>query len=111
MADHVQVMTTVDSAEQAAALARGIVERRLAACAQIVGPIRSHYRWQGKVEEAEEWQLLIKTTAGRYSDVAAYLAANHGYDTPEIIAVPIVAGSAEYLGWVNAETSPADASA
>ena len=56
MADHVQVMTTVDSAEQAAALARGIVERRLAACAQIVGPIRSHYRWQGKVEEAEEWQ-------------------------------------------------------
>ncbi|MFI0423313.1 divalent-cation tolerance protein CutA [Spongiactinospora sp. 9N601] len=105
MADYVQVLTTVESEEDGIALARGIVEARLAACVQLVGPITSVYRWQGALEQAREWQLLIKTTRDRYGDLEAHVKANHGYDTPEIIATPIVAGSAEYLSWIDAETA------
>ncbi|RBQ21716.1 divalent-cation tolerance protein CutA [Spongiactinospora rosea] len=104
MAGYVQVLTTVDDEEKGVALAQGIVEARLAACVQVVGPITSVYRWEGAVEQAREWQLLIKTTCDRFGELEAYIKANHGYDTPEIIATPIVAGSAEYLSWIGAET-------
>ncbi|MCP3817605.1 divalent-cation tolerance protein CutA [Streptomyces sp. A3M-1-3] len=98
------VLTTTDSAEKAAALARGAVEARLVACAQIAGPVTSVYRWGGDVETAQEWQVLFKTTAARYDALEAHLKAVHDYDTPEIIATPVVRGSAEYLGWVSEET-------
>jgi periplasmic divalent cation tolerance protein len=110
MADYLQVLTTVDSAEDGATLARGIVEARLAACVQIVGPIRSVYWWENAVEDAQEWQLIIKTTAQRFPALEEHIKANHSYDTPEIIATPIEAGSAEYLNWVSAETKQTDAS-
>ncbi|SDR32506.1 divalent-cation tolerance protein CutA [Thermostaphylospora chromogena] len=104
VAEYVQVLTTVERAEDAASLARSLIEARLAACAQIVGPIRSVYRWQGRIEDAQEWQLLVKTTADLFPDVEAHIRENHDYETPEIIATPIVAGSASYLAWISAET-------
>ena len=97
MAEYVQVLTTVESEDDAVRLGRGIVDARLAACVQIVGSIRSLYWWQGKVDDAREWQLLIKTTAERFPALEKYIKANHSYDTPEIIATPILAGSADYL--------------
>lgn len=98
------VLTTTDSAAAAEALARGAVEARLAACAQVSGPVTSVYRWQGVVETAAEWQVLLKTTARRYADLEAHLRAAHGYDVPEIVATPIVRGSADYLRWLETET-------
>ncbi|MEU0298757.1 divalent-cation tolerance protein CutA [Streptomyces sp. NPDC006175] len=100
------VLTTTDSEEKAQALARGAVDARLAACAQIPAPVTSVYRWQGAVETAEEWQVLFKTTAVRYDELEAHLVVAHGYETPEIIATPVVRGSERYLAWVAAETVP-----
>ena len=110
MTDHAQVLTTVESAEEAERLARSITTARLAACVQITGPIRSVYWWQDAVEDAQEWQLLIKTTAERLPELERHIKANHSYDTPEIIASEIPWGSREYLDWVTAETRQADAS-
>ncbi|MFE3577888.1 divalent-cation tolerance protein CutA [Streptomyces vinaceus] len=97
------VLTTVDSAEVAAALARTAVEARLAACAQVNGPVTSVYRWQGALESAQEWQVLFKTTEAAYPALEARLSAGHPYDTPEIIATPVVRGSERYLAWIAAE--------
>jgi len=110
MAEYVQVLTTVDSEDEGVRLGRGIVDARLAACVQVSGPIRSLYWWQGKVDDAREWQLLIKTTADRFAALEEHIKANHSYDTPEIIVTRIVAGSAEYLRWVTEETRQTDAS-
>ena len=100
MSDCVQVLTTIDSADGAERLARTIVDARLAACVQVVGPIRSVYRWQGAVQAEQEWQCLAKTTAERLDALVAHVKGNHPYEVPEIIATPIVGGSAEYLDWV-----------
>jgi periplasmic divalent cation tolerance protein len=99
--DHVQVLTTVGSEEDAERISVALVEGRLAACVQTVGPIASRYRWQGKVETAREWQCLAKTEASRYPEVEAAIRELHPYDEPEILATPIVAGSAGYLAWVS----------
>jgi len=101
MADHVQVLTSVGSEEDAERISTALVERRLAACVQTVGPIVSRYRWQGKVETAREWQCLVKTEADRYPQVEAAIRELHPYDEPEIIASPIVAGSSGYLAWIS----------
>ena len=101
MADHVQVLTTVDSEEAAERLAHGMVDARLAACVQVVGPVSSVYRWQGAVQAEQEWQCLAKTTAGRLDALVEHLKAHHPYDLPEIVATPIVGGSADYLRWVS----------
>ncbi|MEU1214951.1 divalent-cation tolerance protein CutA [Streptomyces sp. NPDC005791] len=101
------VLTTTDSEEKAHTLARGAVEARLAACAQISAPVTSVYRWQDAVETGQEWQVLLKTTAERYDELEAHLAEAHDYETPEIIAMPVVRGSDRYLAWVAAETAPA----
>src|SRR4051812_39473162 len=98
----VQAMSTTDSRAEADRLARGLVEARLAACVQVVGPIASTYRWQGQVETGDEWLLLVKTTAQRAEELVAYLAAHHSYDTPEVIVTPIVAGNPAYLDWLTA---------
>nr|WP_082860388.1 divalent-cation tolerance protein CutA [Alloactinosynnema sp. L-07] len=98
------VITTTASADEAAALGRGLVEARLAACVQIVGPIRSVYRWDGAVQDDQEWQLQVKTAADRLDEVTAFLQREHSYDEPEVIALPVVGGSAGYLGWVTAQT-------
>ncbi|KJY45110.1 cation tolerance protein CutA [Streptomyces sp. NRRL S-444] len=99
------VLTTVDSAEAAAALARGAVQARLAACAQISGPVTSVYHWKDALETAQEWQVLFKTTTAAYPALKARLTADHPYDTPEIIATPVVRGGADYLAWVASEVT------
>ena len=106
MSDYVQVLTTIASEEEAGRIASLLVERRLAACVQVVGPIVSRYRWQGKVEEEREWQCLAKTTRGAYERVEAAIRDVHPYDEPEIIATPIVAGSPGYLAWIDENVSP-----
>lgn len=103
MADHVQVVTTTDSEEAAAALARGIVAARGGACVQVV-PIRSFYRWEGAVQDDPEWQLQVKTSADRLDALIEHIRANHTYDVPEIIATPITGGNTTYLSWVDEET-------
>lgn len=99
------VLTTVDSAEAAAALARGAVQARLAACAQISGPVTSVYHWKDALETSQEWQVLLKTTTAAYPALESRLTAEHPYETPEIIATPVVRGSAGYLAWVEAEVA------
>ena len=101
MSDCVQVLTTAGSEEEAGRISSLLVERRLAACVQVVGPITSRYRWQGNVEEAQEWQCLAKTTRAAYEAVEAAIREAHSYDEPEIVATPVVAGSAGYLAWIG----------
>ncbi|MDX3849437.1 divalent-cation tolerance protein CutA [Streptomyces sp. AK02-01A] len=103
LAECLTVLTTTDSADKADELARGVIEARLAACAQISAPVTSVYRWQSAIETTEEWQILFKTTAACYEALEAHLKAAHDYDTPEIIATPVVRGSAEYLAWLTKE--------
>ncbi len=96
-----QVATTTANKSDAERIARALVERRLAACVQIAGPISSTYRWQDTIESAAEWLCTIKTTEGNYQRVESTIRELHTYDEPEIIAVPIVAGSSGYLTWLQ----------
>jgi periplasmic divalent cation tolerance protein len=101
MAEYLQVTTTTASEEEAERIGAALVERRLAACVQVVGPIASHYRWQGAVERSTEWMCVAKTSAERYPELEAAIRELHSYDEPEIIASPIVAGNASYLEWLG----------
>jgi periplasmic divalent cation tolerance protein len=103
-ADHHQVSTTTDSADAAASLARSAVAARLAACGQVVGPIRSIYRWAGKIDDAQEWLVVCKTTAARCDALVEHLRTHHTYDLPEIITTPVIGGNPAYLAWIDAET-------
>lgn len=105
MADKNLVLSTTGSKEEAQTIARALVERRLAACVNIVGPIESVYRWQGKVQTSAEYMLLIKTTTERFSAVRLAIRELHAYELPECIALQIDSGSDEYLNWI--ETSVA----
>jgi len=105
--DCMQVVTTTDSRDEAERLARSAVERRLAACAQVAGPVTSTYWWEGAVQTATEWQCVLKTTAARFDELRAHVEREHSYDVPEIVATPIVAGGAAYLDWVRRETDGA----
>ena len=102
-----QVQTTFDNRQDADRVGLLLVEKRLAACAQICGPIKSVYRWQGKIETADEWLCLINTTPDRYAQVERAISEAHPYETPEILALPAAAGGSAYLHWVRAETEPA----
>ncbi|MGE5407904.1 MAG: divalent-cation tolerance protein CutA [Syntrophothermus sp.] len=101
MTECVQVLTTVPSEHVAERIAAALVDSRLAACVQVVGPIVSRYRWQGEIEEEREWQCLAKTTRRRYEALESAIRDLHPYDEPEIVATPIVAGSSGYLRWVE----------
>lgn len=101
-----QVQTTTDSRAEAVELAQAAVEARLAACAQVAGPIASTYWWEDALERAEEWLIVLKLPASRYDDLAEFLAERHSYDDPEIIATPIIAGSESYLDWLTEEARP-----
>lgn len=100
--EYVQVLTTAGSEREAERIGAVLIERRLAACVQVLGPVASRYRWRGEVEEAREWQCLAKTEAARYAEVEATIREAHSYEEPEIVAVPIVAGSRGYLDWISA---------
>jgi periplasmic divalent cation tolerance protein len=101
MPEYLQVLTTAGSEEEAERISAALVERRLAACVQVVGPVASRYRWQGEVETAREWICVAKTEAGRYDEVEAAIRELHSHEEPEIVATPIVAGSRGYLDWVS----------
>lgn len=96
-------MTTVATETEAAELARAIVEQRLGACVQLV-PIRSVYRWQDTVADDAEQLLMIKTRAGRYDELEAFVRERHPYDVPEVVQVPLTAGFAPYLSWIDEST-------
>lgn len=103
MESYIQVTTTTEKKEDAEKIAISLVERKIAACAQIAGPIISIYRWKGKIETAEEWQCVIKSRKNLYDEIEKAIRAVHTYEVPEIIAVPIVAGSVDYLEWIDSE--------
>lgn len=102
------VLTTCGNGQEAHKIANALVERRLAACVNMVSSIESVYRWQGQVESATEWLLLIKTTAERFPAVRDAIRELHSYDLPECIMLPIEDGSAEYLKWIEESTQPND---
>lgn len=105
-AEYVQVLTTVGSEEEAERIGTALLERRLAACVQTLGPVVSRYRWRGGLEREREWQCLAKTEVRLYGEVEAAIRAAHSYEEPEILAIPVLAGSAGYLSWVSESVSP-----
>ncbi len=104
MTDIVQLTTTVDSKSRAIQLAETIVTERLAACAQVQGPIESVYRWQGKIDSATEWYCHFKTTKLLVERLRTRVVKLHPYETPEVIVVPVIDGHPPYLDWVASET-------
>jgi len=101
--EYIQVFTTAEKKEDAEKIARALVERRLAGCVQIAGPVSSTYWWKGNVETAGEWLCLIKSRKTLYGELEKAIKEIHPYETPEIIAVPIVNSSKEYLAWLGNE--------
>lgn len=97
------VLTTVNDKDEGASLARGIVEEQLAACVQILPPMTSVYRWDKKIQEETEHLLLIKTTSARWNVLRSFIAANHSYSVPEIVALDAAAVSDGYAAWLRTE--------
>ena len=108
MTDKVVVYVTSSSAEESATIARSLVDKRLAACVNIVPQIRSFYRWEGEVKDDPEFLLLIKTSRPLFPAVRAEVERLHSYHVPEVICVPIIEGSQNYLAWL-AESLRAEA--
>ena len=102
----IAVLTNLPDSDSAFNLARALVELRLAACANVLAPVASVYRWEGNIEQATEHPVLIKTTAERYPEVERAIRERHPYEVPEIVAWPVTAGLPAYLDWVAAETRP-----
>jgi len=107
MSGVVQVTVTAGDEEEARRLGLLAVEGRLVACAQVSGPVTSTYRWRGEVTSAVEWLCVMKTTTELVEALVVALREAHGYEVPEIVAVPVTGGDADYLAWVRAETGPA----
>lgn len=101
MTEFLQIATTTGSRDDAQRIATELVDRRLAACVQISGPIQSTYRWQGKVETADEWLCTVKTSRAHWPDVEKLVRELHPYEVPELLATPISAGSEAYLKWLE----------
>jgi periplasmic divalent cation tolerance protein len=104
MGEYVQVQTAIPSREKGLEIARSLVDNRLAACAQVVGPMISTYRWKGEVHVDEEYLLLIKTPAVKYAELEEHVHRMHPYDVAEIISLPVNAGLTSYLEWMDQET-------
>jgi periplasmic divalent cation tolerance protein len=104
MENYIQVLISIDTQERARALQRVLLEARAAACVQILGPISSAYWWEGQIEEAQEWLCVAKTRRSAYSRLESLVKENHPYETPEILAIPILVGNPSYLDWIDAET-------
>ena len=100
----VQVATTFDAVDEAEALASSAVEARLAACAQVEGPVTSVYRWDGAVQKDREWRVTSKTTAALADRLTEYIVREHSYDVPEVLVTSVVGGHQTYLEWVRSET-------
>ena len=94
------VFVTCGSEEEALNISRALVEEQLAACVNLISPVRSIYRWEGKIWDEKEWLLIIKTQRKRFDEVEKKVKSLHSYSVPEIIALPIIAGSSSYLDWL-----------
>jgi periplasmic divalent cation tolerance protein len=106
MTDILVVFVMCGSAKEAERIARAVVEARLAACGNILqSPVRSVYRWKNKIESAKEFLLLIKTSRRRFAKLQTAINKFHSYEVPEIIALPVAAGSPAYLAWVTESVS------
>ncbi len=103
MTDKIVVLTTCNSQEQGAQLARHLIEHRLAACVNVLTGARSFYRWKGEIEQAEEVVLLIKSRRDVFEKLREAILHLHSYEIPEVIALPVVDGSEAYLGWMDRE--------
>ena len=101
MTDKIVIMVTVASLRESRKIARHLVDARLAACVNISQPVQSIYRWERKVADEQEYLLLIKTTRELFSEVKAAISKIHSYHTPEIICLPIIDGSRNYLQWLG----------
>ncbi len=99
--DALIVLCTVPEEATAERLGRGLVEARLAACVNVLGPVRSFYRWEGEVQDDRELQLVIKTRAARFEALTAWLTREHPYEVPEILALAVSEGGAPYLAWLK----------
>ena len=108
MTNFIQVMTTVAKRVDADSVARKLLEERLAACVQVVGPIQSTYWWEGSLESGEEWLCLAKSRRDLYPSIEQAIRAVHPYQVPEILAVPVAAGFEGYLAWMQAELRGTD---
>jgi periplasmic divalent cation tolerance protein len=108
MTDKIVVINTCGAEEDAERLARKLVDDRLAACVTVISPVKSFYRWDGAVTNTSEWLLLIKTSRPLFAQVKAALESSHAYEIPEIIALPVVEGSTDYLAWLDAELVAAE---
>lgn len=100
------VITTSDSVEELNRIGSDLVEKRLAACVQVNGPITSHYFWQDRKEESQEWQLKAKTVESLYSQVERRIKELHSYDLPQIIAIPVTHALQDFSKWVESSVSP-----
>ena len=105
MTDSIVILVTAGSEAEAEKIATALVEEQLAACVNILSPIRSIYCWEGKVVDDREWLLLIKTRAVRFAAVEARVKTLHSYQVPEVIALPIVAGAEGYMRWLRENVS------
>jgi periplasmic divalent cation tolerance protein len=103
MTDKIVVLSTASSAAEAETIARQLVDERLAACVNVVTGVLSFYRWKGKIEKSPEWLLVIKSSRGRFEELRAALEKLHSYDVPEVIALPVVEGTKNYLHWMEGE--------
>ena len=101
MIEFLQITTTTDSEELAMQIAEKLVEKKIAACVQVSGPITSTYEWKGKIENTREWYCVIKTRKNLYQKVEEAVKALHPYEVPEIIALPILEGNKDYLDWIT----------
>jgi periplasmic divalent cation tolerance protein len=104
MAEFIQVSTTVNSERNAMKIAEVLLEGRMASCVQILGPIKSKYRWSGKIEQTREWMCLIKARGNDYRKIESAIKKMHDYEVPEIVALPILQGDPDYLDWITRET-------
>jgi periplasmic divalent cation tolerance protein len=104
MGESIVVLVTCGSEEEALKIARSLVEERLAACVNLISPIRSIYRWEGKIWDEKEWLLVVKTQRQRYEELEKKVKSLHSYSVPEIMGLPIVEGSSSYLNWLTEMT-------
>lgn len=104
MTPAIVVLVTVGSEREAETIATALLEERLAACVNMTSPVRSLYRWEGRIADDREWQMVIKTQARLFEALAARVRALHSYDVPEIIALPVLAGTTDYVDWIQNET-------
>ena len=103
MTEFVQVTTTTETKEDALKIAQAVLEKRLAACVQLVGPITSMYWWQGNIETAEEWLCVLKSKKETYKELEWAIRQIHPYDVPEILATSVVVADPDYLEWLDSE--------